>query len=483
MKIHVYLIALLYAVITAQAQIPAFPTNGICTNCPITYPVLSITNDPLIHYVSNRFYPIHPTPNNRAKLVIPNYANSWMYYYTEDTNRVAGLFSTNGFDAPILEPALGTNWHLDLKNAWCIQPDADRQLLVIIDTGVDVTHADLSNNISSLTPAHWRSDYNGHGTRVAGLAAAVGGNSNGLAGVARLVQVLPIKSSLEVSEVATQIVWSVKAGATVICLPFGYTNASIYPTSVVAAIQYAGSSNVSVVVAARNQIDNNDAATDWLVNANLDNVISVTGHTRQGVTNGAMGTNITVSAPNYRLTSTSTTNLVALGYTPSGHVGELRGNQYLVDSGNSFGAGLVAGAVCLVRERYPYETASYTKLRFQHCGGVSGPLNVYRALTWNPYRSYLAIDRYSVSFSRPPGSTMELEISTNLVDWTYSPYQPATATGFPEVIGVAGTNAISTLGNLVFFRKDKDNHEEEGYWPPELYPWIWGQDGRIISDP
>jgi len=74
----------------------------------------------------------------------------------------------------------------------------------IVDTGVDVAHEDLAHQVVAHTscvgaaadPAHCGGsgeDDNGHGTYVAGIAAAVRGNGRGIAGVAPDAQLLAAK--------------------------------------------------------------------------------------------------------------------------------------------------------------------------------------------------------------------------------------------------------------------------------------------------
>ncbi len=104
-------------------------------------------------------------------------------------------------------------------------------VIAILDTGVDMTHPELSAKVVSAghdfaNDDEDATDDNWHGTHVAGIAAADTNNSEGIAGVAWDCKILPVKvtdadGTGYYSWIIDGIIWATDQGAKVINLSLG----------------------------------------------------------------------------------------------------------------------------------------------------------------------------------------------------------------------------------------------------------------------
>jgi subtilisin family serine protease len=138
---------------------------------------------------------------------------------------------------PVNDPLFPRQWALDQVNApeaWARGARGARTTIAIVDTGVDLAHPDLR---AKLVPGDdfvagardcpaGPQDENGHGTHVAGIAAAVTNNGIGVAGVARDARIMPVRvldeeGSGSTDDVVAGIRWAADHGAEVINLSLG----------------------------------------------------------------------------------------------------------------------------------------------------------------------------------------------------------------------------------------------------------------------
>jgi len=143
--------------------------------------------------------------------------------------------------------------------AWDVERGQTNQIVVaVIDTGVDVGHPDLNDQIVQgydfVNEDTDPSDDHGHGSHVAGIIGAESNNGQGVAGVAWSARIMPVKvlnswGSGYLSDVVSGITYAADHGAKVINMSLG---SSYNSSSLQSAINYAHSKGVTVVAAAGN---------------------------------------------------------------------------------------------------------------------------------------------------------------------------------------------------------------------------------------
>ncbi|MGE4284724.1 MAG: S8 family serine peptidase, partial [Clostridia bacterium] len=174
----------------------------------------------------------------------------------------------------------GWQWGLEAVNMdkmWgTVEEEYQSDIVIaVIDSGVDIDHSEFEGRIVNgydfINVDNDPDDDYGHGTHVAGIAAA-GNDGYGMAGVASKAKIMPIKVLDEngfgdTVSVVNGILYAINQGADVINLSFGGRSAS---QSEFLAIQYALDNGVVVVAAA-----GNDDSSSLDYPANYDGVISV----------------------------------------------------------------------------------------------------------------------------------------------------------------------------------------------------------------
>jgi subtilisin family serine protease len=159
------------------------------------------------------------------------------------------------------DPAWGLQYNMLAIRApqgWVYSTGSSAVTIAIVDSGVDMTHPDLFGKIVAgydfVNGDNDPSDDYGHGTHVAGLAAAIGNNGIGIAGTSWGARIMPVKvlnsSGLGTYfNAATGIVWATDHGARVINLSLG---ASESRQILEDAVNYAAARGVLLVGAAGN---------------------------------------------------------------------------------------------------------------------------------------------------------------------------------------------------------------------------------------
>ena len=326
----------------------------------------------------------------------------------------------------------GLLWGLDkiaAPAAWNVLTSASNIVVAVVDTGVRYTHQDLASNMwvnpndgghgwNALTGTNDPSDDSGHGTLVAGVLGAVGNNGIGVVGVAWQVQIMACKcfNNLGIGSISSVIIgldYAQTNGARIINASWGFTNSLALSN----AVYSLRDSNIIIVAACGNNATNIDLYPTYPASYQFDNVVTV----------AATSTNDTLSAySNYGATS------VHLG-APGDQIYSTfaaSDSYYYTESGTSFAAPYVAGALALMLTKYPAET--YQQIIARLLNGTDplpalagkcvtgGRLNLQNALS--PPIKLTVIPTasgapFQLQLSGGPNRTCVIQVSTNLTSW------------------------------------------------------------------
>lgn len=186
----------------------------------------------------------------------------------------AGGGGNKGAD-PLLEQQWGLR-RINAASAWEKGAMGSGAVIAILDTGIDLRHPDLSDrlvqgiDLASKSDCIGPQDESGHGTMVAGVAAATADNGIGIAGVAPRARLMPVRvlTGLECTNCPDQVVdtnrtfakgikWAADRGAHVINISstlFLVTDYPVEDDGLEQAIEYAWQKGSIVVVAAGNNL-------------------------------------------------------------------------------------------------------------------------------------------------------------------------------------------------------------------------------------
>lgn len=195
-----------------------------------------------------------------------------------DINRVGHTASAMTTVLPD-DPLFGNQWehnstiaNIGTKGsggAWALTTGSSDVVLGLLDSGIDPNHSEFSGRILTgynvFNGSNNIADDVGHGTQVAGLAAARGDNQAGIAGVCWECKILPVKVMEPVPGIpglgrntayglALGLVWATDNGADVINFSGGWTSPNPPEMPIVeAALIYTWSRGVTPFAAAGNE--------------------------------------------------------------------------------------------------------------------------------------------------------------------------------------------------------------------------------------
>jgi thermitase len=322
-----------------------------------------------------------------------------------EPNFIARGQLTDGKLSPPNDPQFGSQWawgKIQAVDGWSAYPGSysagDAATLAIVDTGVDSHHPDLLDGriltalgANCVTPSGSCSsssalDDNGHGTHVAGIAAAATNNGVGVAGTAYESRVIPVKvldssSQGSYAAIANGILWASQHGARVINLSLGGSSAS---TTLCDAVTEAIAGGAVVVASAGN---GSTSAANY-----------------PAACPGAVGVAATDSSDNAASFSNYGSPDVFLSAPGASVYSTYLSGSYTTMSGTSMSAPFVTGVAALLLGQQPALTVTDVKAilaqssdkigtgygadPYGTCAGCTwssafgyGRLNLYRALT------------------------------------------------------------------------------------------------------
>ncbi len=325
------------------------------------------------------------------------------------------------------DPAISKNWGLmgtngtsDIKasRAWEITQGSRDIVVAIIDTGVDAVHNDLKANLWK-NPGEtgkdkrgkdkatngvdddsngfvddvngWNfvansgdlKDNHGHGTHVAGIVGAEGGNGIGISGVAPHVSLMILKyydpkarANDNLTNTVRAIRYAVQMGAKIVNYSGGGTD---FSKDEFAAVKDAQSRGVLFIAAAGNERSNSDISHYYPADYELDNIISVT----------AINPHAEVLASsNYGMQS------VHIAAPGEGIFSTLPDGKYGVMTGTSQATAFVSGVAALImanNKSFNYQQVRQQILKtadeipgLRNKNKTSGKLNSWAALAIQP---------------------------------------------------------------------------------------------------
>ncbi len=275
----------------------------------------------------------------------------------------------------------GYEWHvakIQLSQAWGITSGNPGTVVAVVDTGVAANHPDLAGKVLAgynfyANNTNTADDY-GHGTAVAGTAAAQGNNGLGVAGVAYNASILPVKISdptgyATYSNMAKALTYAVDHGARVINISFyGSTSSSTLQS----AANYVWNHNGVIFACAGNA-----ASSAPQYPAACATVVAVSNTTASDTlsTSSSYGSFITLSAPGSGIWTTNSDG------------------TYGAWSGTSFASPVAAGVAALLVANDPQITnARIVDLLKKNSDdlGTAGYDNSFGHGRVNAYRALLA---------------------------------------------------------------------------------------------
>jgi subtilisin family serine protease len=183
--------------------------------------------------------------------------------------------------------------NVNAYNSWDISQNANQVIVGVVDTGIDASHSDLTNNIYRLQDHNLNNtlhrdfttgmefgtaileptDSKGHGTHVAGIIGAQGNNNIGTTGICWNIKLVSLKVANNKGEIDTEAVVKAIYYAGIKAIPILNCSFNTKDTSSLRKVieSYAG----LIVCAAGNSGNDIDSKKIYPASYDYDNIITV----------------------------------------------------------------------------------------------------------------------------------------------------------------------------------------------------------------
>ncbi len=287
-----------------------------------------------------------------------------------------------------------SQWHLatiQAPSAWDFSVGSSAQPIAIVDSGIDAAHPDLAprimagwNFLSGNTDTH---DQTGHGSAVAGTAAAATNNLTGVAGVTWANPIMPLvvvdsTGYASYSNIASAITYAADHGARIINISIAGSSAS---SALQSAVNYAWNKGSVVFAAAGNSGNstlNYPAACDNVV------AVSATEVTETLASFSNYGSWIDLSAPGNNILTTT------------------NGGGYGSWWGTSFASPIAAGVGALALAARPSLSASALVSLLESNADDLGVTGFDPSFGWGRVNAYRAVSAALAAPVYPPPSVV-----------------------------------------------------------------------------
>ena len=314
-------------------------------------------------------------------------------------------------------------WHLrkiQAPTAWETTTGASEIVIAILDTGVDGTHEDLA---SQMVPG-WNvfnnnndtRDIAGHGTHVAGTAAARSNNGIGVASVAWNCRIMPVRVSdlsgyATYSSIANGLNWSREHGARVANVSYAVSSSSTVRS---AAQSFYGNGGVVTVSSGNGGTFDSSADNPYVITVGATDQWDALYHYSN------RGNNLDLTAPGDSFTTS-------------------KGNGYASTGGTSYSSPIIAGVAALMfsvnPNLTPAEVQNFLKQSADDLGAVGWDSN-YGYGRVNAARAVALAAGVAAADTTPP-----------VVSFS-APTAEATTSGTVNIEAMAGDNVGITSVNF-----------------------------------